>query len=145
MGRALIVDFNRTLFNPDSGQLYDGASAFLESASASRDLFLYSKREGGRDSLLNDLGIAGFFKNVYFADKKDAESIRSIIKENGLTADQCYVIGDLITSELLAGHEAGVDTIWVRQGKFADQKGSFAPTHTVHSLEELHRLVDSLD
>ncbi len=144
MARALILDFNRTLFDPDTGELFPGVLELLEAAAASRELFLYSKREGGRDTLINDLGIDHFFRKVYFADRKDGASVKAILDEHDVAVAESYVIGDLITSELQAGYDAGVETIWVRQGKFADREGSFEPTHTVRSIAELHELLKTL-
>ncbi len=144
MSRALILDFNRTLFDPDTGALFPGVPELLEDIIKMRRLYLYSKREGGRDTLVNDLGIGDFFQHVYFTDRKDAESIRAILEEHNIAAKDCYVIGDLMTSELQAGHDAGVETIWVRQGKFADHMGAFEPTHTVRSVAELHELLKTL-
>lgn len=141
MKRTVIFDFNRTLYEPDSGALFDGVPEMLEELKSEREMILYSKKEGGRDDLVEHLGISPYFKSVYFIEKKTTESVQDILQEHGLSTADALIVGDLITSELAAGHGAGIDTIWVRQGKFADVEGDFQPTHTVQNLTELRTLL----
>lgn len=142
--KALIFDFNRTIFDPDRGALYEGVLDLLVELQLERKLFLLSKLEGGREALLKDLGIDGYFQNTYFVERKTPDIIKKIVTENGLSADESMVIGDLISAELAAGREAGLGTIWVRQGKFADLTADFEPDHIVSSIQELRELLRTL-
>ncbi len=48
--RAVIFDFNRTLYDPDSGALYEGVVELLENLKNERRLFLF---EWGSDTLID--------------------------------------------------------------------------------------------
>ena len=142
--RAVIFDFNRTLYDPEVDSLYPGAAQLLDSQSRSRTLFLYSRDEGGRDTLLEELGVMDAFSRIYFVSNKNAESVRKILTENDLSSEECIVVGDLMTSELAAGNEAGLETVWVKQGRFADVTSNFEPTYVVTSISELSTLLDRI-
>jgi FMN phosphatase YigB (HAD superfamily) len=81
--KAVIFDFNRTLYDPETGALYPEAAELLSELSAERRLFLYSKLEGGRSDLLHELGIADHFEDTYFVEHKTPESIRAIVDTRG--------------------------------------------------------------
>lgn len=56
-------------------------------------------------------------------------------------------IGDRVRSELEIGNKLGATTIWVKQGKFADELPEMRaqePRFTVTSLSNLHKLCKGL-
>ncbi|MDB5238102.1 MAG: hypothetical protein JWM46_372 [Candidatus Kaiserbacteria bacterium] len=143
--RAVIFDFIRTLYDPVSANLYNGARAMLNEVSEDRQLILYSRRDRSRLELLEEMEIADLFAGAYFVDKKDADNLRDILKAHSLTPETCIVVGDMISSELVAAGELGIETIWFRQQSFASVLGeSYVPTHTVNSIAEMHRLISRL-
>jgi len=139
--RAIIFDFNWTLYDPKSQALFSGVRELLEEVSLSRRLILYSKLEGGRDSLIEDLNILKYFESTHFVEHKTAEGILNILADHELKAAETIIVGDLMTSELAAGHGAGLDTVWLRHGRFAEVLGEFEPTHTARTIDELHQLL----
>jgi HAD superfamily hydrolase (TIGR01458 family) len=59
-------------------------------------------------------------------------------------ADEVWVIGDDITTDVRMGHDAGVRTVLVRTGKYAYQReltGVAAPGHVVNSIADLPALL----
>jgi len=143
--RAIIFDFNWTLYDPKSQSLFPDVRELLEEVSLSRRLILYSKLEGGRDSLIEDLDILKYFESTHFVEHKTAEGILNILADHELKAAETIIVGDLMTSELAAGHGAGLDTVWLRHSKFADEVGDFEPTHTVRSIIELRGLLKQIN
>lgn len=141
MSRAVIFDFNRTLYDPESDALYEGVLAMLDELRTMRRLILYSKKEGGREDLLTRLGIEAHFEAAYFVDSKTADSVRDILARHELATDECIIVGDVITSELAAGREVGLETVWLRHGKFANLFRPFEPTHTTTTIAELRALL----
>ena len=135
----IIIDYNRTLFDPETRDLYPGAFTLLEQLAVRHDLYLVSKNEPGRSTRLEQLGISRFFKQTYFVEEKTPDLFVSIL-ENA----QGFVIGDKLNSEIAAGNAANCVTIRVCQGKYAlelAQNSGQQPTHTVLSLVEVPEIV----
>ncbi|QQS20436.1 HAD hydrolase-like protein [Candidatus Saccharibacteria bacterium] len=66
---------------------------------------------------------------------------------NTFDAKQTVFIGDRVRSELAVGNVLGATTIWVKQGKFANELpelDSEKPTSTVASLTEVKNLLTKL-
>src|SRR3989344_1861732 len=122
MKRAIIFDFMRTLYDPMTAALYPGVSAMLENLHENRRLILYSRQEKSREELLEELGILEYFEATYFAEKKTADNLATILKKHEIEAEKCLVVGDMADAELSAGGEPGAETIWFRYGIF----GAFA-------------------
>jgi FMN phosphatase YigB (HAD superfamily) len=143
--KAIIFDFNRTLYNPESGELYDGVIELLEKLHKEHHLFLLSKQEGGRGEFLRHLGIADYFEAIYFVREKTPDTFAEILSKHSLAPEDCIVIGDRAQGELAAANQAGLDTIWVRQGIFADQMPEgYVPMYTVGSVAALRDLLQMI-
>jgi FMN phosphatase YigB (HAD superfamily) len=139
----IILDYNRTLFNPDTNNLYEGVIELLETISKDNELSLVSKNELGRSDRLEKLGIQHYFKNIAFVDKKSAELFTELTGGN----KNALVIGDRVREEVAIGNSLGLTTIWVQQGKFAAEfpaQPSEQPTHTVKDIASLQQLLASL-
>ena len=75
----MIIDYHRTLYDPDTDALVDGAHELLTELKA-RDvlLVLVSRREGERDKRIQELGISSFFDEVLFVEDKTEQVFRYI-------------------------------------------------------------------
>ncbi len=145
--RTVIFDFIRTLYDPVSASLYTGVRSMLSDVSDDRRMILYSRRDRSRLELLKEMEIADMFEGAYFVERKGAENLQEILDKHSLQAAECIVVGDMISSELVAAGDLGIDTIWFKQQSFAQVLGGseYAPTQTVHSISEMHRLLKQLD
>ncbi len=136
-----IVDFNRTLYNPDTGGLTEGALELLQSLkNCGIVMVLVSKIGDGREAMLEELGINDFFVEVFFVSEKTEALFQEIIARYQPT--RAYVVGDHLHQEIRAGNAAGAITIHFRQGRFADllPEGEFDAPRAV-----ITRLVDALE
>lgn len=138
--KLAIIDFNRTVYDPDSGSLTEGCRDFLEILRKSGiRMVLLSRNEGDRADILEKLGIADFFSEKNFVDEKTASVITSIIERAGVTAEDTFVMGDYIYQDIRAGNQAGARTIHYKRGKFAEcePKGSDdIPDHVVTDFSQ---------
>lgn len=144
---AVIFDFNRTLFDPTIYALYNGVKPMLEELKERRPLILFSKKGWDRKKLLEQLGIGDYFSAVYFVEKKDAESLRSILREHSLVSSESVIVGDVLSEEICVGNELGMKTVWFQQARFGQvPNGDIAclPHHTVRSIQELRDLLKQL-
>lgn len=140
---TIILDFNRTIYDPETGELVPGALALLTFLKERGDtVHLISKKEGGREDLLDTLGIASYFTTVTFTEEKEP-SMAALIKES---ASPVYVIGDYLHNEIRYGNRYGAHTIWLKRGRFRDLKPELeddVPWQTIEELTEAqHYLTD---
>ncbi len=136
----IIFDYNRTIFNPEKQELYSGVLELLNTLSQKHDLFLISKKEEGRQETLNSLGIINLFKKVVFTEKKSAE----LFKEITNNMNDVIVIGDRVRGEISIGNELNYTTVWIKQGKFSEEKplnDSQQPKHIINDIRELEKII----
>lgn len=144
MPKAIVLDFNRTVYDPDSDTLVEGAEELLESLCQNFPLVLYCKTGNERNEKIGKLGIKKFFKKIAFVKEKTAQDLINIAKELKVNPNEITVIGDRIKSEIAAAKKAGCKTIWFKKGKFAEEKPktqSEQPDHTITKLEEIPKIV----
>lgn len=138
---TIIFDFNRTIFNPETGSLLSNALEVLKTLRGrGHTLYLVSRLEPGREAALSDLGIDGYFKEAKFVNDK-REALKEIISAS---PSPTYVIGDYLHDEIRAGNELGAKTIWLKRGRFADlipKNKDEEPWHTIDDLMEVLELI----
>jgi FMN phosphatase YigB (HAD superfamily) len=136
----VIVDFNRTLYDPDEDKLVEGAQELLSSLrAAGKPLALYSAKVPGREHNLRDLGISDFFNDIVFTAHKAEAELLEIITRNGASPATTYVIGDHPHKEIRLANRVGASTIRFRGGKFAALQPELPddiPNHDISSLKE---------
>ena len=136
----IIFDYNRTIFNPETNALYDGVLELLQSLSLNHNLVLVSKDEMGREIKLKNMGIAEYFENTIFVKEKTVEVFKSLVKND----EKVLVVGDRVRGEICIGNQLGFITIWVTQGKFANeipQKKNEIPNHSIEEIKQLYKII----
>ncbi|MCX6767391.1 MAG: HAD family hydrolase [Candidatus Micrarchaeota archaeon] len=148
MIKAIVFDFNRTLFNPDEGALEEGAVGILEELSKKFLLGLLSKKgEGNRLELFNELGIRKFFKVVKVVEEKNEAIFMECVRELGVEPRETLAVGDQIKKDVKYSKALGCTTVWFRKGKFAEivpENAGEEPDYTIRDLRELPSVVRSL-
>lgn len=136
----IIFDYNRTIFNPETDTLYDGVFELLKDLSLKHNLVLVSKDEMGREAKLKDFGIVKYFDNTIFVEEKTAEIFKSLVKDN----EKVLVVGDRVRGEISIGNKLGFITIWVNQGKFANEiprNQNEIPNHSISEIKYLSEII----
>jgi FMN phosphatase YigB (HAD superfamily) len=136
----IIFDYNRTIFNPETDTLYGGVLELLKDLSVNHNLVLISKDEAGRDVKLKDLGIDGYFENKIFVKEKTVEVFKKLIENN----EKVLVIGDRVRGEISIGNQLGFITVWIKQGKFANelpQNQNEIPNHEIDEIKQLSEII----
>ncbi len=139
--KAIVFDFMRTLYDPETRALLPYAFDVLEYCSTSYDCYLVSYDEGDRDTLVKDLGIDIFFKKIFFLKRKTKKTFGKII---GNSYTVVYVIGDRVESEIQIGNRLGYTTIWLQKGKFQGRypiHKNEHPDYCIQSLEPLLKIL----
>jgi ribonucleotide monophosphatase NagD (HAD superfamily) len=137
---SIIFDLKRTLYDPETSTLIDGAVDLLEFFSTRNvPLYLIGK---GKQEMYDEtvrLNVAKYFTEILFVEgsKDQQDFIKYIDIEN---PHNTIVIGDRSYSELAVGKSLGATTIWVKQGKFANEEpedDSQKPNYIVNNLLEV--------
>ncbi len=145
MNKLIIFDFNRTLFDPEKGELINGALAILSYAQAQNYLMvLLSQAAASRDNLIAGLGLGRYFSDIHLVEYKSDRLLTEIEQKYQPDKANSYVIGDRMNREIYIGHKAGWQTIWFRQGLFASEPiehPEHSPHYIVTELEEIKQII----
>src|SRR3989344_994539 len=139
----VVIDFNGTTYDPESGTLMSGGKELLEKLKKKgATMVLVSKQVLGREGLPAQLGIAKYFAEVLFVEQKTGALFLEIMGQYGAKPENTYVIGDYPPSEIRAGNEAGAFTIHFIGGRYPS-------IEYVDDLEkpnvQIERLTDALE
>lgn len=145
-GTAVIFDFNRTLYDPDTGGLYPDAHAVLKAVQdRGIPMYLVSKAEESRPQLLDELGLREYFVDSFFVENKDPALFFEIQRRANVHPKEIYVVGDHLHKEIRCGNQCGMRTIWLKKGKFADLEPAVVadtPWKTITNLGESIDLIE---
>lgn len=139
----IVFDYNRTLFDPERGELYEGIYDVLENLSKKHKLFLFSYDEFGRENLFRKMKIDQFFSKIDFVEGKNEKSMLELV-ENAST-DTTFVIGDSLRDEICLGNKLGYETVWLKNGKFSSEvpySGCEKPKYVISSVNEIFDILE---
>ena len=142
---GIVFDFNCTLYNPQTQDLYPGTLDLLRYLK-SKDYKMFIIGKGGEEkkNLVNQLNIQSYFDEIILLPEKSLNDFDSL-KERHPEINTFYSIGDRTKKDIKYSNQAGFKTIWFKQGKFADElpEGKDEePWKTISNLEEVKNLID---
>ena len=118
--KAIIFDFNRTLFDPDENKIEDDAFPLLELLKGKGcKLALLSVGDEDRESQIQP--IASFFDAIMIVSDKSERCFLDIAQRLAVKPSDIIVIGDRIKREIVLGKKCGMMTIWLQRGKFSTE------------------------
>ena len=137
---TIIFDWKRTLYDPDSKMLIEGTLQLLKFLKQKNtELILIGKGGDDMNQEVKRLKIQEYFSEVIFQEgKKDKTIFDAFVSKKN--PQSTIIIGDRVRSELEIGNLLKTITIWVRQGKFSEEKPLNEvqePSFTVASILEL--------
>lgn len=135
MKKLILCDWNRTLFDPELKRLYLDTRSFLNALKETK-LVLVSRMEADSENYMQKFGLTKYFSEVLTGPK--IESVFLDIRKK-YPAQNYWVVGDKVDSEIALGNECGYQTIRIKRGKFKDQissKSSEIPDYEVNTLSE---------
>ncbi len=114
---VVILDFNRTLYDPVAHTLFAGAEKLLKKLKQSKiNIVLYSTESETRRLLIEELGLREYFNGVVFVKNKTADDLAEIIKQFNSIDNEIVIVGDNPEGELSLGVSLGLKTIAVGTG-----------------------------
>lgn len=134
--------YENTLSTHD--ELLDGAIEFLETVSKKYHLVLISNGMPNiQHPRLQSSGIEKYFENIFISDemgaqKPSTEFFDIVFNQINAKKDQCLVIGDSLTSDILGGSNYGLDTCWIN----FDKKTHTLPTYCCDSFKKILEILN---
>lgn len=140
----IIFDYNRTIFDPETDNLYLGVLELLQKLSAKYELFLISRNEPERTRRLEELNIKNYFQKISFVNEKS----KKVFQEISGNKKNVIVVGDSISDEIKIGNQLDFVTVRLKKGKFATEipknKDEFAKFE-ITDINELESIILSYE
>lgn len=142
--KAVVFDYNRTIFNPDTKEIIPEARDAIELLCQSKlKLFLISKGGDDRRKQIATLDIIQFFDYVTVVPEKsttDFQQCKDMCEKNTMF----FAIGDRLREEIHHANICDMITIRFKNGEFSSEeptKPSEQPKYTVTSLMDAVRII----
>lgn len=138
--KAIIFDFNRTLYNPETDKLINGCLIVLKFFSQNKKLALITTETGDRQNKIGQLGIDKFFKIILPTREKTKKDFLKCCQFLGVKPKDVMVVGDRVRGEIAIGNKLGMFTVQFKNGKFAKElpeNGFEIPKLIIKDLREL--------
>ncbi len=142
--KAVIFDYNRTLFDPESNRLYSGAVDVLEKLKGRFRLALVAKGDAARLKQIEELGLVKYFKCIVVNKEKGLDDYKRTMATLGVEPGEAYVVGDRVAEEIRMGNTLGAVTVWLRNGKFKDELPKDKNELPAYTIEDLKNLLELL-
>lgn len=134
----IIFDYNRTLFNPETGKLYTGIFMMLKKLAKKHKLFLITMNEPERKNTIKELGIDQYFRQILFVEQKTEEVFKNMVAQN----ETVIVIGDRLQGEIQIGVQLGFITIHIQHDTSMPTPSlKMQPTHTANSAKKIIEII----
>ncbi len=142
--KAIIFDYNRTIYNPENGSVFPGAIELIqEYKDAGFKIFMVAKGGSERKKQVADLDISYYFEKVVIEPEKTKEDFIGIMRECEKDTE-FYVVGDRVRKEIKFGNQCGMTTIWLKNGKFASEEPGEKieqPDYIISELEKMREII----
>ena len=141
MKKIILFDFNRTIYDPDNRRLISGARFVLRTLLRRGFLlYLVSRAGKSRRGLIKNLGIEQYFSRIVITKEKNKQHFETLVAPKIIDRSLSFVVGDRVRKEINIGNSLGLQTVWLKTGKFADEKPRKKierPTCTVYMLRDI--------
>lgn len=141
MKKAIVFDFMRTLYDADKSKLFLNVPEILEYLKENYDLYLITRMETDRDSVVASTNIHRYFKKYLSVETKNVAHFKSITSNENY--DEIFIIGDRLNEEIHIGNSLSYKTVWLKNGKFSNEgdPNVITPWQTISSIEEIKRIL----
>ncbi len=153
MIKAIIFDLGNTLVREDS-PTYEKMPHVVEVLTELRKRYrlaiisnvLPTTNAERVHEILREAGLLDYFDEVIVSSEagysKPAEQIFTIALERlNVKPDEAVMVGNLISTDIFGGNRVGMKTVLLQCGQEYQRSDWEKPTHTIHSLEELLKLI----
>ena len=125
---------------------YPGAKELLERLSKKYSLGIIANQEAGTQDRLEKWGMKNYFDVIIASteigfSKPDLRIFEIALQQADCEPNRAVMVGDRLDNDILPAKQLGMKTVWVKQGFSRFQPDSALPDHTIHTLEEIKRIL----
>jgi FMN phosphatase YigB (HAD superfamily) len=153
--KAIIFDWARTLYDPETNQEFSNAVDILEYCTQKKYrlalVSLVTKKENlpgtsleTRNQQIKTSPLSKYFEKILTTEDDKNSILDETVKHFGLSNSEILIVDDRTIRGILYGNQRGISTVWLRRGKFANElpnEETGQPTYTIHSLTELKNIL----
>lgn len=129
--------------------VYDETFAVLDQLKGKYKLLLLTNGSPDlqREKLAGVPQLAPYFDHIIISGefgkgKPDVTIFEHALSKLELNAEDCVMVGDKLTTDILGANRAGIDSVWInRHG--VDLNDDIIPTHTITSLQQLFSILNA--
>lgn len=115
--KLIIFDFYKTLFNPETGKLFDGIKEILIYLSPKIPLFLITVGNKERKNQIKKLNIDIYFKKIIYCKKKNEKIFNKLLVKNNVSPKESIIVGDNEEEEIKIAKNLGIEIIKINYKK----------------------------
>ena len=149
MTKLIVFDWGRTLFDNDANALFPDTKELLAHLAMKYTLTIVSiskpEHIEHRERVINEHSLRPVFASIMFvgSNEKDAAYAKTL-QQLGVAPQETVIVDDRVVRGIAWGNRNGGTTIWLKKGKFGNElpnEKTGTPTHTIHELKELYKLI----
>ena len=115
MIKAIIFDFNRTLFDPLRNVPFTGALELILNLKKIFRLGLVSTGGESRVAKISESGLREHFDYIRVVEQKNEQVFLDFLKRFNFEPQELAVVGDYLGDEIACGNKIGAVTIWYKE------------------------------
>ncbi len=144
MQKLIIFDWGRTLYDPETKDVFLGVPEMLRTLSNQYKLAIVCLATDGdfdrRKKIMKDSGVEELFSLILMAEGNKDLLYEKALSELGFVPKDVIIVDDRTLRGIRWGNANGATTVWVCKGKFSNElpnEETGEPDYTVTEVTEL--------
>lgn len=125
MKKLVIFDWGRTLYDPDTKDVFPGVPGILKHIRSKYELAIVCLATDGdinrRIKVMEANGIKDLFSKILIAKEGKDKLFEQALSELGYSPEHTVIVDDRTIRGIQWGNQQGATTIWMKQGKFSEE------------------------
>lgn len=151
MIKAAIFDWGYTIHDHIKDAIYPDALKLIKQLYSRGIILILISRAPDVEERFREFKkfkLEDYFKIMDVVPKEFEKEFTTVLKKVNINPNETLIIGDRVKSEILQGNKIGCFTVWIRQGKFADEfakNPEEKPDYTITSFNEVIPILEKLN
>ncbi len=148
MKKLIIFDWGRTLYNPETKDIFGETIPTLDYLKPKYRLAIVSLVVNGdiesRREILNKNKLEKYFELISFTTEDKDALYKETLRKLGVDAKEAIIVDDRVIRGIKWGNQNATTTIWLQKGKFENElpdAETGTPTFTIKNLREIKTIL----
>lgn len=148
MTKLLIFDWGRTLYDPDTKDVFPGVPEILKELHSRYKLAIVCLATDGdterRMQVIRESGIEDLFSRILMAQEGKDELYEQVLSELSYSPEQAIIVDDRTIRGIRWGNKHHATTIWMKRSKFSEEVPTEETGQPVHVITDIREIVTIL-